>query len=493
MSISDRSPQPTESLTTASRRRRADLEAKPRFPFAMPERRRLLFAVDLLLANIAVLIALRLWDIRAHRPFDPQFLLSQAFWFFFLSGLSLLAIAANDGYESRIAANAYRAGFTLLKSMAWVLLVYLVIYFFSQPESLPRVVVLFYAAVSFPLLLSWRSFYASILTRTPFKRRAIIVGAGWAGRTIAEALRENLHTGYQLIGFIDDNPNKQGEMIQGIPVLGTRHQLGSYVESSGASEIILAITYDIHEGLFKALMECLESGVRIIPMPVLYEELTGRVPVQHIGDNWYVAMPLNHQGTGVLYPALKRVMDILLASLGLFLLGLALPFIALAIYLDSPGPIFYTQERVGTMDKIFRAYKFRSMVPDAEKEGEAVWAKKGDPRVTRVGRLLRAMHVDEFPQFLNILKGEMSVVGPRPERPEFVAELETEIPFYRIRYSIKPGMAGWALVRQGYGASKEDAIIKLEYDLYYIKHQSLWLDLTIVLKTIADTLTFRGR
>jgi len=170
-----------------------------------------------------------------------------------------------------------------------------------------------------------------------------------------------------------------------------------------------------------------------------------------------------------------------------------LPFIALAIYLDSPGPIFYTQERVGTMGKIFRVYKFRSMVPDAEKEREAVWAKKGDPRVTRVGRLLRATHVDEFPQFLNILKGEMSVVGPRPERPEFVAELETEIPFYRIRYSIKPGMAGWALVRQGYGASKEDAIIKLEYDLYYIKHQSLWLDLTIVLKTIADTLTFRGR
>jgi len=299
--------------------------------------------------------------------------------------------------------------------------------------------------------------------------------------------------GYELIGFIDDDPSKQGEIMQGIPVLGTRHLLGSYVESSGASEIILAITHEIHDELFKALVGCLERGVQIIPMPLLYEELTGRVPVHHIGDNWYVAMPLNHQGTGVLYPELKRVMDILLASLGLFLLGLALPFIALAIYLDSPGPIFYIQERVGKMGKIFQAYKFRSMVPDAENDGNAVWAEERDPRVTRVGRLLRATHVDEFPQFLNVLKGEMSVVGPRPERPEFVAELETEIPFYRIRYCIKPGMAGWALVRQGYGASKEDATIKLEYDLYYIRHQSLWLDLTILLKTIMDTLTFRGR
>lgn len=493
MSIPNRSRQPAESLTTAARRHRLELEAKPRFPFAMPERRRLLFAVDLLLANVAVLIALRLWNIRAHRPFDAQFLLSQAFWFFFLSGLSLLAIAANDGYDSRTAGNAFTAGFTVLKSTAWVVLVYLVVYFFSEPDSLPRVVVLFYTAVYFTLLLSWRSLYASTLTRMPFKRRAIIVGAGWAGRTIAETLRESPHMGYQLMGFIDDDPDKQGETIQGIPVLGTRQQLGSYVESSGASEIILAITHEIPDELFKALMGCLERGVQIIPMPLLYEELTGRVPVQHIGDNWYVAMPLNHQGTGVLYPALKRVMDILLASLGLFLLGLALPFIALALYLDSPGPIFYAQKRAGKMGKIFRAYKFRSMIPEAEKEGKAVWAEKRDPRVTRVGRLLRATHVDEFPQFLNVLKGEMTTVGPRAERPELVAELETEIPFYRMRYSIKPGMAGWALVRQGYGASKEDAAIKLEYDLYYIKHQSLWLDLIILLKTIVDTLTFRGR
>jgi lipopolysaccharide/colanic/teichoic acid biosynthesis glycosyltransferase len=185
-------------------------------------------------------------------------------------------------------------------------------------------------------------------------------------------------------------------------------------------------------------------------------------------------------------------MDIVLAAIGMMILAPLLPFIALAIYLESPGPIFYKQERVGRGGKVFWAYKFRSMVPDAEK-GEAVWAKRNDPRVTRVGRLLRKTHVDEFPQFINILKGEMSAVGPRPERPEFVDELAREIPFYRIRHTVKPGMAGWGLVKQGYGASKEDAFLKLQYDLYYIKHQSIQLDIIILLKTILDTLTFRGR
>jgi lipopolysaccharide/colanic/teichoic acid biosynthesis glycosyltransferase len=189
---------------------------------------------------------------------------------------------------------------------------------------------------------------------------------------------------------------------------------------------------------------------------------------------------------------MKRVSDVVLSSLGLVLLGLALPVIAAAIYLDSPGPIFYLQERVGQGGRRFRMYKFRSMVTDAEGEG-AVWASKDDPRVTRIGRLLRAAHVDEFPQFVNILKGDMSAVGPRPERPEFVEELAEEIPFYRVRHAVKPGMAGWGLVKQGYGSSAEEAMLKLEYDLYYIKHQSLWLDMVILLKTMVHTVTFRGR
>ena len=169
-----------------------------------------------------------------------------------------------------------------------------------------------------------------------------------------------------------------------------------------------------------------------------------------------------------------------------------IPFIAFAIYIDSPGPIFYAQERVGRYGKIFKVYKFRSMVTDAEKGG-AVWAEKNDARTTRVGRFLRKVHIDEFPQFINILRGEMSVVGPRPERPEFVEELGNEIPFYRVRHAVKPGMAGWGLVNQGYGSSKKDALVKLQYDLYYIKHQSLWLDFVILAQTVKDALSLGGR
>jgi exopolysaccharide biosynthesis polyprenyl glycosylphosphotransferase len=205
-----------------------------------------------------------------------------------------------------------------------------------------------------------------------------------------------------------------------------------------------------------------------------------------------MTMPLQYPEAKPLNRLIKRTSDIILASLGILCWAPAFPFIALAIYLDSPGPIFYTQKRVGKGGRIFKAYKFRSMVPDAEKD-KAVWAQENDPRVTRIGRFLRKTHIDEFPQFLNILKGEMSAVGPRAERPEFVDELVKEIPFYSMRHAVKPGMAGWGLVKQGYAASKEDARVKLEYDLYYIKHQSLWLDMVILFKTIVDTITFRGR
>ncbi len=264
------------------------------------------------------------------------------------------------------------------------------------------------------------------------------------------------------------------------------------IRKSQIKILIVAVKREVTGEFLQILTDCLELGVEIVPMPVLYEQLTGRVPVEHVGGNWYVAMAIHHPDNGALWPMLRRLMDIVLASLGLLFLLPFLPFIALAIYLDSPGPIFYTQERVGQKGERYKVYKFRTMVPDAEK-GQAVWAEKNDQRVTRVGRILRATHVDEFPQFLNIIKGEMSAVGPRPERPEFVEELAREMPFYRVRHAVKPGMAGWGLVKQGYGASKEDALVKLQYDIYYIKHQSLWLDIVILLKTIIDTLTLRGR
>jgi len=258
------------------------------------------------------------------------------------------------------------------------------------------------------------------------------------------------------------------------------------------SEIILAVTHALHGELVRAIMDCQEQGIQITLMPLLYEQITGRVPVEHVGDDWSLVLPLDHAALGGFWPFFKRTMDILISGIGLIILATLFPILALAIHIESPGPIFYTQERVGKGGRTFRLFKFRSMVVGAE-EGGAVWAEKNDPRVTRVGRFLRRTMIDELPQFINVLRSEMSIVGPRPERPEFVTELEEQIPFYKVRHSVKPGMAGWALINYGYSSSVRDALVKLQYDLYYIKHQSIYLDLLILAKTMGAMISFKGR
>jgi len=464
-----------------------------RLPLHISERRLLLMGLDLLAVNSALLLALAL---RPEHNLNWELIVQRPLWFLLLSVLWLPFAYAFDAYDLRVAGRLSTAAPAVLKAGAITVGVYLLIPYL--PPALPpsRLALFAFLLFTFILLVAGRGLYVLALAQPFFHRRALVIGAGWAGRTVAQALAENGDETCEVVGFVDDDPEKQGSTFHvshfTFNVLGDRRVLPDLIAHHHVTILILAITHEIKGELLQTLMDCLELGVEIIPMPVLYEQLTGRVPIEHVGDNWYVAMPIHHPGTSALNRLIKRVSDIVLASLGFLCLAPVFPFLVLAIYLDSPGPIFYTQERVGRGGRRFRVFKFRSMVPDAEK-GKAVWAQENDRRVTRIGHLLRRTHVDEFPQFLNILKGEMSAVGPRPERPEFVEELAREIPFYRVRHAVKPGMAGWGLVKQGYGASKEDALLKLQYDLYYIKHQSLWLDIVILLKTIVDTLTFRGR
>jgi lipopolysaccharide/colanic/teichoic acid biosynthesis glycosyltransferase len=209
-----------------------------------------------------------------------------------------------------------------------------------------------------------------------------------------------------------------------------------------------------------------------------------------VGDRWVVALPLDRDPRG-LYLVGKRLLDLTVSAVGLALLAPVLPLLALAIVLDSPGRVFYRPERLGRGGRPFRLWKLRTMVQDADRRGDPTFTSRKDDRVTRVGRWLRAAHLDELPQFLNILRGEMSLVGPRPER--HVPELEERIPFYRMRLAVKPGTAGWALIKQGYAEGAEETLVKLQYDLYYIKHQSLWLDVVILVRTAADMLFRRGR
>lgn len=468
-------------------------------PFS--ERRSLLIFLDFLAINGALIISLalsqdyHLWS---------KLIYQNLSWFIILSLLWFFIGSTFDVYELRVASRFSLSIRPILLSGLITAGVYILIPYFSPPLAKSRFALFSFFILTISLLLIGRGIYLLALTWAIFNRRVLIIGTGPSAQLIAQTIAESANGIFELVGFIREDgegknshekmDEKDYESSHGSErkILGNRDELLEIIRRNKINTLIFAPEEKTDGMLLQALIDALELGVEIIPMPVLYERLTGCVPVEHLGENWQVAVPIDHPLTKPFNRFIKRLSDVILASFGCIVLAPFFPFIALAICLESPGPIFYSQARVGKGGKIFKAYKFRSMVPDAEK-GQAVWAEKNDPRVTRVGRILRRTHIDEFPQFINILKGEMSAVGPRPERPEFVEELAKEIPFYRVRHAVKPGMAGWGLVKQGYGASKEDALVKLQYDLYYIKHQSLWFDIIILLKTIIDTITLRGR
>ena len=470
------------------------------FQLSLPvfERRLVLIALDLLAVNTALFAGL--WVSSGQNP--SWILLIQHAWRFVLASALWLPLGFSfDTYALAIASRFRTSAGAVLRAGFAVWAITLVFLYPAFSTGLPLAAPAAYLGSTLLFLLAGRGLYVLVLVRPMFNRRALIIGAGRAGREMADTILEHQNGAHQVVGFVDDDRRKldhiiatrmNGRSATVLRVLGARETLPELIARHRITTLVLAVTDRIDGKLLQTLMDCLESGVEIVPMPLLYEQLTGRVPIEHVGENWYVAMPIDHPSTRAIRLVANRVFDVLSAGVGMLFLLAALPVIAAAIYLDCPGPIFYKQKRVGKGGRTFWVYKFRSMVPNAE-NGRAVWAQKDDPRVTRVGALLRKTHIDEFPQFLNILKGQMSAVGPRPERPEFVEELAACIPFYRVRHAVKPGMAGWGLVNQGYGDSKEDALLKLQYDLYYIKHQSLWLDIVILLKTVMDTIGFRGR
>jgi lipopolysaccharide/colanic/teichoic acid biosynthesis glycosyltransferase len=261
-----------------------------------------------------------------------------------------------------------------------------------------------------------------------------------------------------------------------------------------AEEIVLAITHrhTMTAAAFDALLECRERGLHITTMAALYERLLGRVPVEHVGRDVAAVLPTDSVPSLRLFYTLKRGIDLLAGIVGGLGLCIVIPFVALANALWGRGPLFFRQKRVGMGGKIFLVCKFRTMVPDAEHDTGPVWSRKDDPRTTSVGRFLRKSRIDELPQIINVLRGEMSLVGPRPERPQFVEQLAAQIPFYRARHAVRPGITGWAQVRYRYGSSVEDSRIKLEYDLYYVKNQDLALDALIMLKTLAVVFSLQG-
>jgi exopolysaccharide biosynthesis polyprenyl glycosylphosphotransferase len=294
-----------------------------------------------------------------------------------------------------------------------------------------------------------------------------------------------------VIGFIDDDPSKNGRFIGGYPVLGDRYAMGNIIRQHEVNMIIASITHEKHADLIKSLIACSWRGIDVIDMPNIYEQLTGKVPFKHINNMWLLHTVISKPK---LYGKLiKPIVERCAALIMLFMAAPLIPLISVLVKLHSKGGVFYTQERVGKDGGKFTIIKFRTMVQNAEAHTGAVYAIDNDPRVTKIGKFLRKWRLDEIPQLLNVIKGEMGLIGPRPEREVFIKEFEEKIPFYSQRLVVRPGLTGWAQVKYPYAATIEQTEEKLQYDLYYIKNMSFVLDFIVLIKTIRVVLFGSGR
>jgi sugar transferase (PEP-CTERM system associated) len=336
-------------------------------------------------------------------------------------------------------------------------------------------------------LMAWRSMYHLVLEKKLFVREVILVGTGETAERIAQEIDSNQESGILISSFISSSPSQFDS--GNIPVFKSLADISGHPQLSRAERIVVALddrrgTMPISDLLKNKLQgRIIEDGISF------YEAISGKILVEKVNPAWLIFSEGFDCGQATYH--IKRLLDVSLAVFGLVVSLPVTLITALLIKLESPGPVFYRQERVGERGKVFSIIKFRSMRQDAEKNG-AVWAVQNDSRVTRVGDFIRKVRIDEIPQMWNVLKGQMSFVGPRPERPIFVEQLVEKLPYYSLRHSAKPGITGWAQVCYPYGASEEDALRKLEYDLYYIKHQSIFIDLLIIFRTVKTVLFRKG-
>jgi sugar transferase (PEP-CTERM system associated) len=322
-------------------------------------------------------------------------------------------------------------------------------------------------------------------------QRVLILGTGQLALEMARELTRRADLNIKLEGFLNGASSKAGgEQLFGYPVVGAAEDMESIARERAINRIIVALEDRRGAVPIRELVTLKVQGLRVEDAPTALSELTGRISLRAIKPSWLVFSDGFYRSKW--NEVLKRALDLFFGILGLVLSLPLMVLVAIAVRLDSKGPIFYRQRRVGRMDKGFEVVKFRSMRPDAEKLTGAQWADENDPRVTRVGRFIRKYRLDELPQFWNVIRGEMSFVGPRPERPEFVRELRQTIPYYDERHSVRPGLTGWAQVQYAYGASIEDAFNKLEYDLFYLKNMSLIFDLAIIFQTVKIVIGGRG-
>ncbi|WP_310024934.1 sugar transferase [Flavobacterium arsenatis] len=398
-------------------------------------------------------------------------------------------------YNLQVASNQFQIIKSIVLTSSTTVLFFLLTPIFTPLLPSNRLqIIYFFLSITISLFI-WRLFYQKFLASQRFVKKVIIV----CDQNQLEELTTSLEKAdphYKVVGFVDtdsQNANVDADMVSIIRPVNL-DEIEIFVRKNGVSEIVIASqkTDGITVELYNNLLVLLENGFVIRAYTQVYEAITHRIPIQHFDKDFYRYFPFSRSNQNRLYLLIVRLLELTFSIIGLLGGLVILPFVLIGNLIGNRGPLFYTQTRVGKNGVPFEIYKYRTMIKNAE-SGGIKFATQGDARITPFGRLLRKSRIDEIPQFINILKGDMGFIGPRPERPFFVKELAAVMPFYETRHVIKPGLTGWAQVNYSYGESIEESLIKLQYDLYYIKHRSIFLDLNIVIKTFSTVLFYRGQ
>lgn len=464
------------------------MNSNKKIHFEISERKILLKMFDVIIVLFSLYIISSIFDFKYF-----TFTATNYYWAIVLALYINIFGTVFELYNLQVASSQFQIIKSIILTTSTTVLFYLLTPIYTPFLPTNRIqIVIFFLAILFSLLF-WRIFYVKFLASHRFVKKAIIVCDIEQLQELIGGL-ESADPHYKIIGYVNsDGENDFQIKFKSIKNIKAE-DLENYVRTNSISEIVIASqkTDGITVVLYNQLIHLLENGIIIKEYTQLYETITQRIPVHYVSRDFYRYFPFSRNNQNQLYLSGTRLIDILFSIIGLSIGLLFLPLILIGNLIANNGKLIYTQERVGKNGNVFKIYKYRTMVKNAEQNG-AVFTIINDSRITPFGKFLRKTRLDEFPQFINILKGEMAIIGPRPERPIFVNEIAEVMPFYETRHVIKPGLTGWAQVNYSYGDSIDDSLMKLQYDLYYIKHRSIFLDINIIVKTISTVLFFRGQ
>ena len=454
--------------------------------FEVSERKVLLRIFDV------VFVLFSLYIVGIIFEFDYFNISTTNFYWTIVLGFYLIIIGSVfEMYNLQIATNQFQVIKSIILTSSTTVLVYLLTPIYTPLLPTNRIQILIFFISIFVGLFSWRMIYVRFFASNRFLKKVILICDNDQVKELISGL-ENADPHRKVLGFVNSDSTNKSKLNKVVNI--AINDLEKFVKDNSISEIVVASqkTDGITVSLYNQLIRLLENGYIIREYTQVYESITQRIPVQYVSRDFYRFFPFSRSNQNHFYIIIVRILEIITAIIGLAFGVILIPIVIIGNIIGNKGKLFYTQERVGKNGKVFNIVKFRTMIKDAEEDG-AVFATSNDTRVTAFGKILRKSRIDEFPQFYNILKGEMAVIGPRPERPIFVDEIAAVMPFYETRHVIKPGLTGWAQVNYSYGETIDDSLIKLQYDLYYIKHRSIFLDFNIMFKTLSTVLFYRGQ